>query len=240
MGATPNQAPPSSGAIDYLKARHGDPAGWAADGAAALASMLPGFIGMGLRSAMDRLVVKGKGLFARERRTRLLGTRHMAIGRGCYLDEGVYLHGRPGGLTIGAGTRIMRNAVVHVYNFRDLPGSGVAIGQGCVIGMNCVVTGQGGVEIGDGAIMGPGSMALPVNHVYGSADQAVREQGIEGSGIKIGAGAWIGAGAIVLDGVTIGERAVVGAGSVVTRDVAADEVVAGNPARPVEKKEQAE
>jgi len=48
--------------------------------------------------------------------------------------------------------------------------------------------------------------------------------------IRIGRGAWIGAGSIILPGVTIGERRVVGAGSVVTRDVPQLSVVAGNPA----------
>jgi UDP-2-acetamido-3-amino-2,3-dideoxy-glucuronate N-acetyltransferase len=47
------------------------------------------------------------------------------------------------------------------------------------------------------------------------------------------AGASIGAGAVILPGITIGERAMVGAGAVVTRDVDADTVVAGNPARPL-------
>ena len=51
--------------------------------------------------------------------------------------------------------------------------------------------------------------------------------------ISIGDDVWIGGGAIVLPGVTIGDRAVVGAGSVVTRDIAADAIVAGNPARAV-------
>ena len=47
--------------------------------------------------------------------------------------------------------------------------------------------------------------------------------------------AWVGAGAIVLPGVTVGENAIVGAGSVVTKDVAANTVVVGNPAKPVHR-----
>ena len=56
-------------------------------------------------------------------------------------------------------------------------------------------------------------------------------------GIVIKRGATVGAGAVVLPGVTIGERAMVGAGAVVTKDVEADTVVVGNPARVVRRLE---
>lgn len=52
-------------------------------------------------------------------------------------------------------------------------------------------------------------------------------------GVKIGRGAFVGAGALILPGVTIGEGAVVSAGSVVTRSVAPFTMVQGNPAVPV-------
>ena len=57
-----------------------------------------------------------------------------------------------------------------------------------------------------------------------------------GRPVRIGSDVWIGGGAIILPGVTIGDGAVIGAGSVVTRDVAASQTVAGNPARPRQPK----
>ena len=63
------------------------------------------------------------------------------------------------------------------------------------------------------------------------------EQGIIARGVRIGDGAWIGAGAIVLDGVTVGEGAVVGAGAVVTRDVPPFAVAVGVPTRVVRQRE---
>ena len=53
--------------------------------------------------------------------------------------------------------------------------------------------------------------------------------------VRICKNAWIGAGATILPGVTIGENAIVGAGSVVTKDVEADTIVVGNPAKPIKK-----
>lgn len=54
---------------------------------------------------------------------------------------------------------------------------------------------------------------------------------------RIRKGAAIGSGATILCGVTVGENALVGAGSLVTRDVAANTVVAGNPAGPIKARE---
>lgn len=53
--------------------------------------------------------------------------------------------------------------------------------------------------------------------------------------VRIGKNAWIGAGATILPGVTIRENAIVGAGSVVTKDVEANTIVVGNPAKPIKK-----
>ena len=223
-----------------MEAEHGSSAGWGRDFMVSVAAWIPEFIGIGLRAFWYRLWIRGSGRFASESGVRILGSQYVTIDDGVYLDRGVYLHGRPGGLHLGSGTRVMQGAVIHVYNFRNLENSGIKIGENCVIGINCVVTGQGGVEIGDDVIIAPGAMVLPADHVYDDPERPIREQGITAKGIKIGSGAWIGARALVLDGVTVGENAVVGAGSVVTKDVPARAVVAGNPARPVKESDVGE
>lgn len=215
----------------YLAAAHGDFAGWFKDAMVAAAGWAPGLAGLLFRAFWDRFWIRGSGRFAVERGVRILGAKHLAIEDGVYLDRGVYLHGRPGGLTIGPRTRVMSGAVLHVYNFRDLPGSGISIGADCVIGIDAVITGQGGVVIEDRVIVAPKAMILPVDHNFGDPASAIREQGIRARGVRICRGAWIGAGAIILDGTVVGENAVVGAGAVVTAEVAPGAVVAGNPAR---------
>jgi len=118
-------------------------------------------------------------------------------------------------------------------------GSFVAIQKGARIGRNCKVSSHSfvceGVEIGDGVFIG--------HNVSFINDKFPRATNPDGSmqtdadwkvvPTRVGAGASIGTGSTILCGVTIGAGAVVGAGSVVTRDVAAGEVVAGNPARPL-------
>jgi acetyltransferase-like isoleucine patch superfamily enzyme len=235
MSGKQTEGVPEGGVRKYLWASHGTAAGWLKDAMVECAAWIPGLSGIAFRAFWDRLWIKGAGRLAIESGVRILGSRYVTIDDGVYLDRGVYLHGRPGGLALGSGTRVMQGAVIHVYNFRELENSGVKIGKNCVIGINSVITGQGGVDIGDHVIIAPGVMVLPVDHVYGDPERPVREQGITAKGIRIGSGAWIGARALVLDGVTVGENAVVGAGSVVTGDVPARAVVAGNPARPVKE-----
>jgi acetyltransferase-like isoleucine patch superfamily enzyme len=218
---------------EYLTFSHGSGAGWGRDALVAAAEWWPGLPGLLLRSAWDRLWIQGQGRFAIERGARILGAEYIQIEGGVYLDRGVYLHGRPGGLYLGAGTRVMQGAVLHVYNFRGMAGSGIRIGKDCVIGLNAVITGQGGATLEDEVIVAPGVMILPVDHRHDDPARPIREQGLSARGIKIGRGAWLGAGAIILDGVDIGENAVVGAGSVVVESVPAQTVVAGNPARPL-------
>jgi UDP-2-acetamido-3-amino-2,3-dideoxy-glucuronate N-acetyltransferase len=126
------------------------------------------------------------------------------------------------GCRIGDGTRV---------------GPFVEIQRGAVIGARCKIQSHtficDGVEIGDGVFVGHGVMF--VNDKFPKATNDVGE--LAGTDdwellpVRVGHGATIGSGAIIMGGVTIGQDALIGAGAVVTRDVGAGEVVAGVPAR---------
>lgn len=196
---------------------------------------IPGPIGHLARWIGYRLLVKGSGWIAVERGVEIFGTQWLEMGAGVYIGEGVMLQGRPGGLKIGNNVRVMPRAVINVYNYRSLSQSGIEIGPGAVIGIAAVVTGQGGVKIGSDAIIAPGVKIMPVDHLYSEPGAPIKEQGISARGITVGKGAWLGAGAIILDGVSIGENAVVAAGAVVKDSVPANAVAAGNPAQVIKK-----
>jgi acetyltransferase-like isoleucine patch superfamily enzyme len=128
---------------------------------------------------------------------------------------------------------VMHGAVLHVYNFRNLPHAGIRIGRDSLISEYTVIRGQGGVRIGDRVYTSPMTQLIAVNHVFDDPTRPFVDQGITAQGIVVEDDVWIGAAAVVTDGVRIGRGAVVAAGAVVTDDVPAHTVVAGVPARVV-------
>jgi acetyltransferase-like isoleucine patch superfamily enzyme len=194
---------------------------------------IPTIIGIGLRAAAYRLIMKLEGSVAIERSVRIRFADQIRLGKGVYLDEGVYLHACPGGIEIGQNSLVMHHAELHVYNFRDLPHAGIKIGRDSLIGEFNVLRGQGGITIGDRVYTSPLVQLAAVDHVFSDPERPFIEQGITAQGIAVEDDVWIGAGAIITDGVSIGQGAVVAAGAVVTRDVPAHAFVAGVPARTV-------
>lgn len=194
---------------------------------------IPTIFGIGLRLIVYRVILKMQGVVAIENGVRLRYANNIRLGKGVYLDQGVYLHACPNGITLGENSIVMHGAVLHVYNFRNLPHSGITVGRDCLLGEYSIIRGQGGVTIGDRVYTSPFSQILAVNHVFDDPEVSFIHQGITAEGIVIEDDVWLGAGAIVCDGVRIGKGAVVAAGAVVTRDVPAHTVVAGVPAKPV-------
>jgi acetyltransferase-like isoleucine patch superfamily enzyme len=121
-------------------------------------------------------------------------------------------------------------------------GTFVEIQKGARIGSRCKISSHTficeGVTLEDDVFVGHG--VTFTNDRYPRATTANGGLQTEADWICVSTlvkrGASIGSGTTLLCGITIGERATIGAGSVVTRDVAADSVVAGNPARPLPSK----
>jgi acetyltransferase-like isoleucine patch superfamily enzyme len=108
-------------------------------------------------------------------------------------------------------------------------GKNLRLGKNVFINLGCRFQDTGGITIGDGTLIGHGSTLTTLNHAIDPA----RRADMLPSPIVIGRNVWLGAGVTVVPGVTIGDGAIVGAGAVVTKDVAADTIVAGVPARVV-------
>jgi acetyltransferase-like isoleucine patch superfamily enzyme len=114
--------------------------------------------------------------------------------------------------------------------FHTDTGRNLRFGRNVFVNHGCTAMDLGGIAIGDDVMIGPNVQLISSGHPL---DPATRRSQITTAPIRIGRGAWIAAGAIVLQGVTVGDDAVVGAGAVVTKDVPARTLVAGVPARVV-------
>jgi acetyltransferase-like isoleucine patch superfamily enzyme len=201
----------------------------------ALVGWVPTVVGIGLRAVFYRLILKMDGTAAIESNVRLRFANHIRLGRGSYLDERTYLHACPKGIDIGPNTYIMHGAVLHVYNFRGLPNSGIKIGRDSLVGEYSVIRGQGGVVIGDRVYTSPMTQIIAVNHVFDDPNKPFIDQGITAQGIVIEDDVWLGSGAVITDGVRVGRGAIVAAGAVVTKDVPPHTVVGGVPAKVIKE-----
>ena len=109
-----------------------------------------------------------------------------------------------------------------------LMGGRIVLADRVFINRGVLIEAPGGVTIGADTHIAPGTMVLTSTHEPGN--HARRAGRWRTEPVTIGAGVWIGAGAIILPGVTIGDGAVIAAGSVVTGDVEPDKLYAGAPA----------
>ena len=107
------------------------------------------------------------------------------------------------------------------------------IGDRCVIGRGSHVVAHADLTIGDDVWTGPYVYITDQNHGYADPDTPIGRQMPVNTPVEIGAGTWLGAGAIVLPGARIGRNVVVAAGSVVRGEVPDYCVVAGVPAKVV-------
>ena len=112
--------------------------------------------------------------------------------------------------------------------FHTDTGRNLRFGRNVFVNHGCTAMDLGGIALSDDVMIGPNVQLISSGHPL---DPATRRARITTAPVHIGRGAWIAAGATVLQGVTVGEDAVVAAGAVVTKHVPARTLVAGVPAR---------
>jgi len=107
----------------------------------------------------------------------------------------------------------------------------VEIGPKTVIGQECTISAYQRVRIGEQCVIADRAMFIDFDHGVVEVDRPIRLQGIYKRDVEVGSNVWIGYGACILRGVRVGDNSIVGTNAVVTRDVPANAVVAGVPAK---------
>ena len=114
----------------------------------------------------------------------------------------------------------------HVWIYKNR----VSVGDNVYIGRNCYLDGD--IEIGDNVLLASYVAIVGGDHRFDILNTPIRETGREHwKKTIIEADAWIGHGAILINGIRVGSGSIVAAGSVVTKDVPAHVIVGGNPAK---------
>ncbi len=194
-----------------------------------LSQNLPGALGLFMRRALyplllgrcGRNVVFGQNVVLRHPH-KIAIADHVVVDDNCLLDA---KGGANHGIQIGSGVFVGRNTILSCKN------GDIEIGDGSNVGFNCELFSASRVSLGKDVLIAAYVYVIGGDHDTSDAVAPVLAQVRRSAGVAIGDGAWIGAGAKILDGVTIGARAVVGAGAVVRADVPAGATAVGVPAR---------
>ena len=198
---------------------------------------VPGALGLALRKTLypsllgrcGRNVVFGQNVVLRH-------PHKIRIGDNVVIDDNCLLDAKGDsneGITIGSGVFVGRNTILSCKN------GNIAVEDGANIGFNCELFSASRVRIGRDTLLAAYCYVIGGDHDFSDPERPVLEQGRRSLGVDVGEGAWLGAGAKVLDGVTIGNRAIVGAAAVVRDPVPDGAIAVGIPARVIGQREGA-
>ncbi|HAF69115.1 MAG TPA: sugar acetyltransferase [Acidimicrobiaceae bacterium] len=139
-------------------------------------------------------------------------------------------------ISIGEDTMIAADVTLSAGMLPDqemLTDPVVMIGDRCLIGRGSAIVGHYRIDIGDDVFTGMNVYITDQNHGYEDPDTPIGIQDPQDDPVVIGAGSWIGSGAVVLPGARIGRNCVVAANSVVRGEFPSHSVIAGVPAKVV-------
>ena len=114
------------------------------------------------------------------------------------------------------------------------------LGAKSVMGQECTISSFQHVSIGRECIIADRVMLIDFDHGVTEVERPIRAQGIYKRDVRVGSNCWIGYGACILRGATIGDNCVIGSNTVVTKDIPANAVVAGAPAKVLRMRETPE
>jgi acetyltransferase-like isoleucine patch superfamily enzyme len=150
----------------------------------------------------------------------------------CFICPRVQLEiGRQATLRIGRWAWIGHGSKIRVHEGE------VSIGAKTVIGQECTISAFQHVSIGRECIVADRVMLIDFDHGVTEVERPIRVQGIYKRDVRVAHNVWIGYGACILRGVSVGENSIVGTCSVVTKQIPANAVVAGAPARVIRMRE---
>ena len=165
-------------------------------------------------------------LIVRLLRRKLFLGRRLKLDGICFVGPGVVLEiGKDARVELGRWSWIGHGTKIRVHE------GVVSIGAKTVMGQECTISAYQHVKIGRECVIADRVMFIDFDHGVVEVERPIRLQGIYKRDVNIGNNVWIGYGACILRGVTVGDNAIIGTNSVVTRDVPANAVVAGLPAR---------
>lgn len=197
---------------------------------------LPGAAGLFLRQKIYPALLGhyGKGA-ALSRGVTLRCPGRLSIGDGTLIDEAVSfdIKSAEAAVTLGA-----RNQIIQGARFETGYDGHVTLGDDCFVGAYTILNGQGGLTIGDNALIGGHCHIVAGNHKFGDLARPMNAQGFNSRGIVIEDDVWLGGGVTVLDGVRIRRGSIISAGAVVTRDVDPLSIMGGVPAKLIRKRVQ--
>jgi acetyltransferase-like isoleucine patch superfamily enzyme len=200
-----------------------------------VAQGVPGAVGLALRKTLYPSLLGSCGtgvVFGQNVVLRHPGK--IRIGNNVVIDDNCLLDAKGtsnAGISIGDGVFIGRNTILSCKN------GDIQIEPGANIGFNCELFSASRVRVGRETLLAAYCYVIGGDHDFSDPSAPVLAQSRSSRGVSIGDGAWLGAGAKILDGVTIGDRAVIGAAAVVRDAVPAGAVAVGIPARVVSQRE---
>jgi acetyltransferase-like isoleucine patch superfamily enzyme len=196
---------------------------------------VPGALGLALRKtfypqllgACGRNVVFGQNVVLRHPHKIRIGS-DVVIDDNCLIDA---KGSSNSGIRIGNGVFVGRNTILSCKN------GDIELASGANVGFNCEIFSASMVHVGDRALLAAYCYLIGGDHDFGDPSRPVLDQNRTSVGITIGRGAWLGAGAKIMDGVQIGSNAIIGAGAVVRESVPEKATAVGIPARIVGMRE---